>query len=121
MGYSTYFNLCVDPPEAGDKIEEFVVDAASGEDPQELTWWHNYALEYDGPGTGSWSGRDSVKWYEATDHILELSTYFPGVLFKLDGSGEEDLDIWTFWAKDGKSYRAEIEVIYPVFDETLLA
>jgi hypothetical protein len=119
MGYTTSFSLTVDPVEMGDKIEEFVEDAASGEDTY-TTWWHNYALVYDGPGSGSWSSLDMVKWYSYAEDVLEVSTHFPGALFELSGDGEESMDMWKFWARDGKGYQADVELVFPVFDEAYL-
>jgi len=95
-----------------------MADAASGED--ETFWGHKYALEYDGPGTGSWSTVDSVKWYSCDEDIAELSKHFPGVLFELSGDGEENNDTWSLWARDGRSYKEFVEVVYPVFDEAKL-
>lgn len=106
----------VEPSSAGDKIEEFVVDASSGE--PEPYYWHSYALAYE--GNGVWGCLDSVKWYDSDTEISELSTHFPGVLFKLYGIGEEPEDQWTLYARDGKSYKNYVQFVQPVFDEALL-
>lgn len=114
MGYYTTYNL------TGDKIQEFVEDVARGEPDTTVYYWVDYAMDYQGPGTGTWIAREDVKWYDHETDIVDLSLNFPGVLFTLEGNGEEDDDEWTMFARDGVFYKEWVQKIYPVFDESKL-
>lgn len=104
MGYCTAYSFQVPDPGVGADQEHAYM--------KELADLSGYSYEE------LWEG--TVKWYEHAEHMREFSERHPGVLFELRGEGEEPLDVWTGWARDGLYYERPIEVIYPEFDEGLL-
>lgn len=44
----------------------------------------------------------TAKWYEHEDEMIEVSKQFPDTIFKLQGEGEERIDVWEKFFKDGK-------------------
>jgi len=56
-----------------------------------------------------------AKWYDHDRDMLALSKEFPDVTFILSGEGEESPDFWKTKYKDGKSFTAYGEIVYPVF------
>ena len=66
------------------------------------------------------SCNEDVKWYDAEDQLCEFSQGFPGALFVLHGEGQEAGDIWNLYVKNGKSYRDQLIVELPAFDESKL-
>lgn len=61
----------------------------------------------------------SMKWYEHRENMCQLSARYPKLYFKLAGWGEEREDVWEEIYHDGKLIALkEIEIIYPVWDET---
>lgn len=55
---------------------------------------------------------DQLKWYEHEDDMLAISAKFPKVTFRLDGEGEESLDVWRKWFKGGKKI-GETKAVMP--------
>jgi hypothetical protein len=62
------------------------------------------------------------KWYDHEKDMRALSSAFPDVLFCLSGDGEEHDDFWKEYYMNGRMQRcsAEVQVIYPEFDPSLL-
>ena len=60
------------------------------------------------------------KWYDYQDDMCALSYRFPGVLFTLAGSGEEDEDLWVCYFRDGKYQYEHAKIIYDDFDSNKL-
>jgi hypothetical protein len=75
----------------------------------------DYALEPDG------NTKESCKWYDWQKSLIAFSVATPGVLFTLDGEGEESGDIWKAYALDGKIQIAKAEIIIAGFNEAALA
>lgn len=65
----------------------------------------SYALRRDGKGS------DSCKWYEHQEDLAAMSKAIPGVLFHLEGEGEESGDIWDAFALDGKVEKHEAQIV----------
>ena len=63
---------------------------------------------------------DDCKWYDHEDDILKFSKKYPDTLFVLTGIGEEKVDIWIFYAKNGKGYKEMATLQFPCFDENKL-
>jgi hypothetical protein len=55
---------------------------------------------------------DSIKWYDCTNEMTEISKKFPGVLFEVEGHGEESEDIWKAYFKDGKSQYVKAKIVF---------
>lgn len=62
----------------------------------------------------------NFKWYDHEKDMKEISKSFPGVLFRLDGYGEEKEDIWQKYFKEGKMQVCRAEIKFADFDESLL-
>ncbi len=62
------------------------------------------------------------KWYERNDSMKHLSQAFPGVVFLLEGKGEEDHDYWRLYAHHGKLQycAAQVTIEYPEFNPSML-
>lgn len=56
-------------------------------------------------------------WYDAEEHLVQVSSEYPGVLFTLQCTGEDD-DQWTSFFKDGMTYTERPEP--PTFDPAKL-
>lgn len=65
---------------------------------------------------------NGVKWHDWSVDMKVISKRFPSVVFQLDGSGEEDGDVWRVYFKDGKKQSANtiVKVIHEDFDESKL-
>lgn len=63
---------------------------------------------------------DSYKWYSYDEEMLELSKKFPETVFCLYGDGEEGLDVWRKYYKDGKSQYCPSIVTFDEYDESKL-
>lgn len=57
-----------------------------------------------------------AKWYCWKEDMIELSKKFPKMLFKLDGEGEEPLDIWIAHFCSGQCNHREIQTYWEEFN-----
>lgn len=57
------------------------------------------------------------KWYDDIEHMKKLSLLFPGILFEVEGEGEEAGDWWKEYFKDGKMQRCQAIVTFEPYDE----
>lgn len=69
---------------------------------------------------GVLNSNDHFKWYHHAEDLAELSKLYPGTLFELRATGE-DSEMWTVFAKDGKSYTQQVVPVWPEFDESRLS
>lgn len=60
---------------------------------------------------------DTMKWYEHEEDMLKVSLAFPGVLFRLDGEGEEAGDKWIKFFRNGKMQEVRVEM--PAYEVTV--
>lgn len=106
MGYYTRFEGGVSGP--AELMEKFSEDASNGvcfgEYQQSLEEWV----------CGEFFGGDTAKWYGWNQDLISVSSNYPGLLFWLEGEGEESGDIWKAWARNGKVVQAQAKI---VFDE----
>lgn len=58
-----------------------------------------------------------AKWYNAEEHLLQLSKAFPRVTIDLKVEGEERGDIWKLRARDGKHERVSAKVVFEDFKD----
>lgn len=63
---------------------------------------------------------DEIKWYNHEKDMIEFSKKHPNTLFMLYGEGEENIDIWKEYYKNGKTIRHIAEVVFPEFNENQL-
>jgi hypothetical protein len=62
---------------------------------------------------------EEVTWHKHEEHLLELSGLCgDNTLFYLHGEGENNLDVWDEYYRNGKMVRYVPQVIYPEFNET---
>jgi len=111
MGYYTDFILTVDPATEENSILDLtLVDNKS---------WESYIGHFYRGKTGTYYGSE-WKWYEHHDDMLLLSSQYPNHAFTLDGDGEERGDRWVKYYKNGLSYKIDLNINPPPFDETVL-
>lgn len=63
----------------------------------------------------------ATKWYEHKRDMISFSKKHPDALFKLSGEGEESGDCWHEYYKNGKVQECKAKIVYPEFNEDLLA
>lgn len=52
-------------------------------------------------------------WYDWNKDMLDLSKKYPGLIFQLDGSGQEgEFDEWRAFFKNGKYFEQKAELIF---------
>lgn len=74
-----------------------------------------YGLNSDG------SPSDSVKWYDHENDMKHISRLYPNLVFKLEGFGEDNDDIWVKYFKDGKMQECKAKITFDEYDESKLA
>jgi hypothetical protein len=99
MGYYTQFDLTADVDE--DKLKIILQDLQNTSEEAELAF-DEYERE--------------AKWYEWCAEMKEFSSKYPDVLFTLTGIGEEPLDIWKCYFKNGKFQHENAEINFAEFD-----
>ena len=57
-----------------------------------------------------------AKWYAWKKDMLALSLQYPGVVFQLEGKGEEQEDFWCAYFKDGKSQQCMAKITFDPYD-----
>ena len=55
-------------------------------------------------------------WYDHEIDMIDLSKKFPDILFCLQGTGEENEDIWEKYFQNGKMQRCYAEIVIPPYD-----
>lgn len=117
MGYMTFYNLGWTDPGLSPQETATRKDGLTEEDEAIQRWLagdevFSSELEDTYPyGASCWS-----KWEDHDEDMIRLSRAFPGVLFELQGAGEEDGDLWRTYYLAGRLQHAPAEVRYPPFD-----
>lgn len=62
----------------------------------------------------SFEGR--AQWYDWEKELMELSKHHPGLMFIIEGSGEEPDDAWIAWITDGLSQYETKYITHNPFD-----
>lgn len=94
MGYYTSHTITITDADGNDVTDNLIEDLAKHT---------GYAvLQY-----------ESIKWYNEESDMREFSALHPGLVFRVDGEGEEPGDIWTHWYKDGKQQSWVLDVVRP--------
>lgn len=79
----------------------------------------NYSLE---EVHHAWVGNAvDAKWYDHDTHLLAMSSVFPELVFRLEGRGEEDDDIWVKYYHDGKVQVAHATIQFEQYNPAKLA
>lgn len=103
MGYYTSYSLSFSHENKNDRISKDKRDAILRElskmnvfDDEECTY------AYD-------------KWYDHDEDMRLISSKFPGILFELDGNGEDHDDIWVSYYFNGGSQFAPAQIQFDDF------
>ena len=64
----------------------------------------------------SYNGTEA-KWSNWESDMKELSKKFPKMMFRIDGTGEEQFDVWDCHFCNGRSYYRKIQTYWEPFDE----
>src|ERR1700733_427691 len=59
---------------------------------------------------------DPVPWYDHDIECAQMSTVFPGVLFKLHGEGDSPSDLWDAYYIDNQCQICRAQISYPSFN-----
>lgn len=104
MGYYTRYTLTADG-----KADEIII-----EELRHLCEQAEFALEPDG------TCAQESKWYDADEHLAIFSKKYPEKVFCLHGEGEEPLDVWKTYYKNGKMQHCPAIITFEQFDENKL-
>lgn len=115
MGYyTTYYFHCELIGSFEQKLDENFYDllkvSSFGDD---TTWDRRLDNRY------AFMDGESVKWYDHDEDMLELSKKWPGVVFILDGDGEDTGDIWRSFYNNGKTYQWRPKIDRPKFSDEI--
>lgn len=105
MGYYTNYALSCSKPGLVQRLVE-----QSEEDGTPL----HYAIDTNG------EPYDALKWYDHVDDMRAISLEHKGVLFTLEGKGEESGDLWRKYFLNGKMQSAPGVVTFDTFDSEKL-
>lgn len=94
MGYQTNYSLSVDDGFIGDHMRNI----------GELSGYKGALWE------------DEWKWYDHEQDMKKYSRRYPDTVFQLRGDGEESLDIWAKWFKNGEMQTWRLELNIPDID-----
>jgi len=121
MGYLTSFKLEIIQPES--KIDDFERVLPKSQVPEQRqiiemlrSKYENAKFSLDENG----NTRESYTWYNYQDDLKEFSKNFPTMIFKLNGEGEENGDIWEAYFKNGKMQLCEARITFDKYDESKL-
>lgn len=109
MGYYTNFEISIEKHNSEIDVhdESFVETVVKRINEISDYWFDEDLIQY-------------IKWYDWEEHMRQLSSEFPSVLFIVDGNGEEDGDVWRAYLTDGKCQLERARISFAPFDETKL-
>lgn len=111
MSYSTKYKLQT----VGTVLDETdPLVAVLGEKPRKLPNFERKVTDHGGNPF-----EESCSWYEHEEHMKNLSTRYPNVLFILDGTGEEEGDIWRKYFRAGEMFRADAVISFAAPPRTM--
>ena len=108
MGYYSRFELSIYDASPED-LESIHADMLASDD---FCW--GLDLE-DGP-VGHYESRVPLRRVISREDLRELSAPYPHVLFVMERVGEESPDAERIFARAGRAYGQQAEVVYPEFD-----
>jgi hypothetical protein len=108
LGYYTNFSLEAENIGGNPDYDKEVIRQNSPEDLVENLLGQSYLFNTD------------TKWYDHPEDMKKVSKAYPGVLFTLNGAGEESGDIWRKYYFDGKEQYTEARIEFDAFDLTKL-
>lgn len=60
------------------------------------------------------------KWYDSEEDMRQLSSEFPGILFRIDGQGENPEDMWKAYYLNGKEQKVFAKITFDGFSPKML-
>ena len=99
MGYYTYFKLGIS------KNQDELIDELRSKNENA-----NDAIDSEG------YSNNEAKWYNHEEDLKEFSKDNPGVVFRLEGDGEERDDLWVKYFYGGKVQVAVAAFVFEAFD-----
>ena len=61
---------------------------------------------------GTYPFYDACKWYNHSEHMIQVSKKYPDAVFILSGEGEESGDLWKKYYKNGREQLAKAKITY---------
>ena len=102
MSYSTHYTLICDTPDDELDIKESLLKPSK--------FWADFELE-DLLDVGV-----TASWYDHEEEMLDLSRGFPATIFILEGSGEEQGDVWKKRFINGGVEIIRASLVFPDFE-----
>ena len=64
---------------------------------------------------------EECKWYEHRDDMIKISLNHKDKIFRLEGNGEEDGDLWVEFYKNGewRYFKSEIVITHKEYNEDI--
>lgn len=116
MGYYTQYKLTVEEANKEYKISDIVNKIMELRKENTSKFYaFEYNLEEEKENTSDsielYFESDDCKWYDHDEEMLELSKHFPEIIFKLEGEGEENGDMWNTYYCNGKLAHYDARII----------
>lgn len=112
MGYYTKYTLTIHEGTADLAAVQLVLDKI-------MTNGKGSETYYD-PDSATITSDGTIMWYDHDEDMAELSRIFHGVVFCLDGEGEDTGDIWKCYYKNGLCQICRSTMMFPPYDDTKL-
>lgn len=103
MGYYTSYTLCVL------NGNENIISKLREENEDAM-----YAIDENGVSLCM------AKWYKHEEALKSFSKRNPDILFKIEGEGEENGDLWVKYIKNGKVQVCYAKISFDEYDESKL-
>lgn len=112
MGYYTHYSL---------KVERFSSPAESAATADDIKEAYAEVAECSGELIDADGGCvEGGKWYTHAEDVSGVSKKYPDLLFTLEGSGENNDDMWIKYFLDGKMQESRAEITFAPFSKSLL-
>ncbi len=63
---------------------------------------------------------ESIKWYNYEEDMKKYSKKHPNTVFCVSGEGEDNVDIWKAYFKNGKMFKTKAIILFENFSEDKL-
>lgn len=104
MGYTTQYSIVVRTMIPDKTSRNKIVEDIA----KELTFLTNYDWDTD--------LYLEAKWYQWVEDMMYISKEHLGLLFIVDGAGEDKGDYWRSYFLDGKAQHCKSTIVYEPFD-----
>ncbi|OGM08869.1 hypothetical protein A2Z67_02570 [Candidatus Woesebacteria bacterium RBG_13_36_22] len=112
MSYYTGYNISFNPEPTIEEFNQILKDLT------ELSGYSEGTFDSRPPTPPASFISLYTSWYDYEENMIAVSKKHPNILMEVNGAGENNDDLWTAWFKNGKYYRTDAEIIYPVYDES---